>query len=777
MVYSEGEEQKEFRRRCKVGHSEKGTWIEENMVTTMFFTDFGDNWNARDLFMEFKELGMIEEIVIPPKRDWRGKRFGFVRFINASDEKNLETKMDNVWLDGVKLKANISKIKRKEVLAKGRERNKQTEGLVKGSGRKIHADHGLENRVPNESIPAKWGGSGPSKSFLEAITGTKTKIPAVNKEANKSFFFSTSESDSNRYRKAKVGVARRPGLAYGVAQSLLEEGFFYISASALGPNLCLLEEEREGELANLLTEGGEWKDQWFKEVRDWRKTDAECARVAWISIYGIPCFVRNENFINLLLADIGTVVNSQSITEKPIRLDVLTLMIYTESMEQIRNKVKACIDGNWYNLLVIEDVSFHKEETEGSSRCSNSCSEEEEAFSPMGLPDGEDEASYACPTLNPKRYRNPAQPPSDNSGDHLKSPRVQSKFLGGDGYGVSEAQKLESDISKKKQALCTSINDINSVSDNLFSCSGKATTTDPISMKTSSRGLEIVTSEISPLRRKEDVGFLRVGPAGLVANDSSPYFINRTLEKSFGYGVHTESPLLNDPVKVVNLKENFINDVEKEVGPSRLNLNETVEVDFSSNSKSTKAGTKNTTVTSSNFSKKNVSFQLKKTNFIRKKTAVGSRKFQKLSFDDQCQIVKNSKNTRKKIREVLDLGERVLEFSHPIQSGIQHRKIIQLSPGSQANNKTISFAKNNYLSGGIPLTCESISSSNIRNCNRRGANSGSNNAAEGIWNSISRLGIINISENFDPIKSLKEMELRDHKEEKVAKGTQNHAPP
>lgn len=38
---------------------------------------------------------------------------------------------------------------------------------------------------------------------------------------------------------AKVGIVKEPELAYGVNQSLLEEGIFMIVATPLGPNLCL----------------------------------------------------------------------------------------------------------------------------------------------------------------------------------------------------------------------------------------------------------------------------------------------------------------------------------------------------------------------------------------------------------------------------------------------------------------------------------------------------------------------------------------------------------
>src|SRR4051812_27957641 len=78
----------------------------KGIITSFFITNFDNRWRARDLFFEFKDLGVVDEIVIPPKKDWRGEKYGFVRFVEVEDVRLLEVKLDNLWLDGRKLKAN-----------------------------------------------------------------------------------------------------------------------------------------------------------------------------------------------------------------------------------------------------------------------------------------------------------------------------------------------------------------------------------------------------------------------------------------------------------------------------------------------------------------------------------------------------------------------------------------------------------------------------------------------------------------------------------------------
>lgn len=64
---------------------------------------------ARGLYNEFKALGNIEEVIIPKKRDVRGRRYSFVIFIEVRDARRLTMKMDSMFLEGRKLFANLPK--------------------------------------------------------------------------------------------------------------------------------------------------------------------------------------------------------------------------------------------------------------------------------------------------------------------------------------------------------------------------------------------------------------------------------------------------------------------------------------------------------------------------------------------------------------------------------------------------------------------------------------------------------------------------------------------
>nr|GFC43389.1 UvrD-like helicase, ATP-binding domain, P-loop containing nucleoside triphosphate hydrolase [Tanacetum cinerariifolium] len=58
--------------------------------TTMFVTNFPDESTAKELFHACSVYGHVVDSYIPNKRAKNGKRFGFVRFINAFSEERVK---------------------------------------------------------------------------------------------------------------------------------------------------------------------------------------------------------------------------------------------------------------------------------------------------------------------------------------------------------------------------------------------------------------------------------------------------------------------------------------------------------------------------------------------------------------------------------------------------------------------------------------------------------------------------------------------------------------
>lgn len=218
--------------------------------------------------------------------------------------------------------------------------------------------------MPGNVIYPKRAWNSNKKSFAEVLTGSCSNRDREGGEACKSVYYNSSIEDRRKYEIAKVGLMKEPGSAYSVGRRLLEEGIFTIQVIPLGPNLCLMEESIEGELDMLLKEGSDWRSKWFKEVRGWKTIDTECTRAAKISIFGVPCYVRNRKLFEMLLTDIRVCPNLDYLPSNPARLDVTYLMIFTSHLKMIRSKVKVCLDGKWCDILIVDELMVTMEDQE-----------------------------------------------------------------------------------------------------------------------------------------------------------------------------------------------------------------------------------------------------------------------------------------------------------------------------------------------------------------------------------------------------------------------------
>lgn len=76
-------------------------------IFTLFCSDFPDRVRAEDLFGLFRCVGKCVKVLISPRKNKRGKRFGFSRFKEDGDARLFALKINSIQIDGRKIHANI----------------------------------------------------------------------------------------------------------------------------------------------------------------------------------------------------------------------------------------------------------------------------------------------------------------------------------------------------------------------------------------------------------------------------------------------------------------------------------------------------------------------------------------------------------------------------------------------------------------------------------------------------------------------------------------------
>nr|GEV86775.1 RNA-directed DNA polymerase, eukaryota, reverse transcriptase zinc-binding domain protein [Tanacetum cinerariifolium] len=77
--------------------------------TSTYITNFPKSLSAKELFYACKQYGHVVDSFILTKRDMKGKRFGFVRFINVFNQERLVNNLCTSWINRHKLQANIAR--------------------------------------------------------------------------------------------------------------------------------------------------------------------------------------------------------------------------------------------------------------------------------------------------------------------------------------------------------------------------------------------------------------------------------------------------------------------------------------------------------------------------------------------------------------------------------------------------------------------------------------------------------------------------------------------
>ncbi|CAJ2633460.1 unnamed protein product [Trifolium pratense] len=110
------------KRRNTAGHHKKLDIATSNSyfkdfsddITTFFFTDFPESFGANAMMKAFQYYGEVKEVVIPAKRDARGRRFGFARFFRVKESRRFETELDNIIIGRNKISVNLSRFHRSD---------------------------------------------------------------------------------------------------------------------------------------------------------------------------------------------------------------------------------------------------------------------------------------------------------------------------------------------------------------------------------------------------------------------------------------------------------------------------------------------------------------------------------------------------------------------------------------------------------------------------------------------------------------------------------------
>ncbi|KAI5416726.1 hypothetical protein KIW84_041665 [Lathyrus oleraceus] len=198
--------------------------------------EYPKHLGAKGLYKLFEEFGEIDEVVIPPKRDKRGRKYKFIRFLEV-------------------------------FFSKGKDKAKSYRG-------------GSSFATNQVKLPTHNNSSG---RFSRGRSYADTTHNSSNLYGDFSFSpkpslqlaFDVAKEEMKMFEKSYVGKVLYPRSMYNMQRIFHSEGYFKLKVTPLGANIFLLEEYVKGELKALV---GKYV-RYDACVFDFSKMDVTCIMV------------------------------------------------------------------------------------------------------------------------------------------------------------------------------------------------------------------------------------------------------------------------------------------------------------------------------------------------------------------------------------------------------------------------------------------------------------------------------------------------------------------
>ncbi|GKV47542.1 hypothetical protein SLEP1_g54439 [Rubroshorea leprosula] len=278
-------------------------WGLYKQATPYFFTNFPEYWTYADMWRTFLQFGRVYDIYSPNRRSRNGSRFGFVRFLEVKDRRELEQQLDQIWVNDMKLWVNRPRY--------DDEKNKSKEKRISGEGSK-------QEQVHNQDEAMERNNSGGRVS-------------------------------QNQNRMHTVEMVRN------LQEKFYMEGYFSCKTYAMGGRLVLLDCDEKEELKDLVEMASEWLGQWFEEVRPWTPETVAKERFVWVRCQGAPLNVWGVDFFQKMGSSWGKFICLDDSTSKKKRFDIARFLISTPISNSISVLRQIKINGIIYNIKFTEE--------------------------------------------------------------------------------------------------------------------------------------------------------------------------------------------------------------------------------------------------------------------------------------------------------------------------------------------------------------------------------------------------------------------------------------
>ncbi|GLU18987.1 hypothetical protein SLE2022_352590 [Rubroshorea leprosula] len=379
------------RSRWRQGHNwRRGDSRTQGQVESFFIYNFPEEWDAKALWYQYQRYGKVVDVFIPSKRDRWGKRFGFVRMRGVQDVKQLEERLNRIWIESYKLRARVASSRRQREI-----RSQRNAGKKSGTDRVQRRFEQRRSARLKEGIREQRFVQ-PGLSYVQAVMGDSRKHSALvlNKQEEKkeksaamdrisiiqrksaSLEGKSSEEkegavnsginreeiiefcplkEENEWLQGSMIVVVKSMSLISTIQERLDVDGGLINISPLGGRTILLTEKLVGYLNEYLLQHKELFELWCEKIHSWDEAPQNYGRMVWVRISGVPLKAWSERCFEMIAASLGEVVLVHEDTKsKSILCDGRVLILCSERNKIVKT-LKLKVEEKLYQIGVTEE--------------------------------------------------------------------------------------------------------------------------------------------------------------------------------------------------------------------------------------------------------------------------------------------------------------------------------------------------------------------------------------------------------------------------------------
>ena len=352
---------------------------------------------------------MLEEVVVPARRNMAGDVYGFVRFSNVRDVCKLLKAVNSVYFGNFKIVAKVARFDKAatlEVEKVSKEvgdifRVRKEEGYVGGSkviptavkvvtvGSVSDGDIGNGNegggvkevlekegllvelsnnenlregvrigdvlaKVSKSKQYTKERGGGP-KGFSKEVRGYMTDHrgqPSIQKLVRK---YKSRKEDILWANRGVVASMINGESIPGVQNRIADAGFVDIEITPMGADRVMIRSLSEVDVYSSINEAKDFFDHFFMNYARSEKKILLFQRGAWLRIYGVPIHAWNVSFFKLCIFECGRFLHMDDDSMEKERFDYARVLVATSSFEIINYSEETLIDGELVRVKIVEE--------------------------------------------------------------------------------------------------------------------------------------------------------------------------------------------------------------------------------------------------------------------------------------------------------------------------------------------------------------------------------------------------------------------------------------